>query len=260
MKKTVKIVIVLICISVLCYEGIALFRNIKAYKTAKVEYDTLNTFVYSKKIPTIQKSKKVKDVTFDFPNIEVDFKNLSEINPDIVAWVYIPSVNISYPVVQEKTIDEYVNKTFEGNESIAGCIFTDILSDSKFNGFHNMIFGHNMKDGSMFGKLKKIRDEGDLIIEDDPYVYIFTKDCVQKYRIFAYYKTNVGSKSYDVIKNKNDYDKFLGYIFENNLCKLNSEINFSNYPSILTLSTCSGKSGSGKRFVIHTCKESTYYF
>lgn len=98
----------------------------------------------------------------------------------------MPCLDISYPVVKEIEINEYLYKTFDGKNNRAGCLFEDVLSDDEFCGRHDMIFGHNMKDKSMFGNLKSLSGSaGESLLADNPYVYIYTKDKVYQYEVFA---------------------------------------------------------------------------
>lgn len=88
----------------------------------------------------------------------VDFESLREINPDIVAWLTIPGTYIDYPVVQAKDNETYLTKDFEGKQSKAGAIFLDCDSDSDLRGFHSILYGHHMRDGSMFAQLVNFKD------------------------------------------------------------------------------------------------------
>ena len=158
---------------------------------------------------------------------------------------------------KENEIDEYLHKTFDGKKNNSGCLFEDVLSDENFCGMHDMIFGHNMKDGSMVGSLKKIHSpENGKILEDNPYVYINTGDTIYRYEAFAYEIPTAGSGAYCEVKDNDEYDAFIEYVISNDQWDNDKKYNFESRPSILTLSTCSGFAGGNRRFVIHTYKES----
>jgi len=89
----------------------------------------------------------------------IDFEALRQVNPDVVAWVTIPGTVIDYPVVQTDDNETYLKKTFEGGESAAGAIYLDCDSDSDFMGMHSILYGHHMRNGSMFAELVKFKDE-----------------------------------------------------------------------------------------------------
>ncbi|MBO4456327.1 MAG: class B sortase [Butyrivibrio sp.] len=249
-KKKIRIALITICAAVIVFEVINIFAEQKDLAGSAKRYETLR----NQYAPSGADSSKA-DTEDAFPEINVDFKGLKGINEDVTAWLYIPCLDISYPVVKENDIDEYLYLSFDKKKSSAGCLFEDVLSDEKFCGRHDMIFGHNMKDGSMFGKLKKVYASGnENLIKDNPYVYVMTEDVVYRYEIFAYETTKVGSEAYSALISDEEYDAYLKYVLANNGWNSEKEYDFADRPSILTLSTCSGMAGGNKRFVIHTYK------
>ncbi|MFR3321064.1 MAG: sortase domain-bontaining protein [Lachnospiraceae bacterium] len=77
-------------------------------------------------------------------------------NSDIVGWLRIRALDISYPVVQGKDNDYYLHRTFEKTDNFAGCLFVNSYNMGDFTDQNTIIYGHNMKNGSMFGKLSRI--------------------------------------------------------------------------------------------------------
>ncbi len=84
----------------------------------------------------------------------IDFTQLLSVNSDIVGWLRIRALDISYPVVQGKDNDYYLHRTFEKTDNFAGCLFVNSYNMGDFTDQNTIIYGHNMKNGSMFGKLK----------------------------------------------------------------------------------------------------------
>ena len=251
--NVIRIIAIIICFVVIIYELSHIYMDQKEYQVADQEYDTIRETVVS--WPVDEDESQI----VDYPLLQIDFDKLESINNDFVAWIYFPCLDISYPVVKEKEIDEYLRVTFDGQENKAGCIFEDVLSNSDFRGMHDIVFGHNMKDQSMFGKLKILyQSDNNELLEENPYVYIYTKDYVFQYRVFGYYITNVGSEAYSVVETNEEYDAFLEYINLHSAYARPTDADLSQRPSLLTLSTCSGKSGSGKRFVVHTYKSAAW--
>lgn len=248
-NKAFRIIVFLICIGVIIYECIGLYRDNKEYDVADTEYEELLDDVVSD-VPSSQLPEGV-----NYPPIQIRYSELESINPDFVAWLYFPYFDISYPVVHENEIDQYLRTTFDGTPNKAGCLFTDLLSSEDFTGYHDIIFGHNMRNGSMFGKLKRLNQTEDQEnIKQNPYIYVYTEKAVYLYQIFAFYVTNVGSDAYKVVSNDEEYEDFLKYIYSHTAFKKPDSLDLSNHPCLLTLSTCSGRSGSGRRFVIHAAK------
>lgn len=89
----------------------------------------------------------------------IQFDELRKINPDIVGWLKVEGTEIDYPIVQTGNNETYLNTDFEGKKSVAGAIYLDYESEPDFSGRHNIIYGHNMKNGSMFKDIVKYKDE-----------------------------------------------------------------------------------------------------
>ena len=251
--KIIRIIAILVCLGTIAYESYKIYDDQKEYQVAKNEYEELENIAVS--YPLVEDEAAITD----YPLLQIDFDRLKSINDDVVAWIYFPTLDISYPVVHENEIDEYLYVTFDGTSNKSGSIFEDVLSDPEFRGMHDIVFGHNMKNGTMFGSLKKLyQGEGDELLSTNPYVYIYTEEYVFQYRVFGYYLTKVGSEAYKVVKTDDTYDEFLEYIQYHSAYKRPDDADFSIRPGILTLSTCSGTSGSGNRFVVHTYKTAVY--
>ncbi|SFB71065.1 class B sortase [Butyrivibrio sp. YAB3001] len=251
--KFIRIIAIIICLGIIAYESYKIYDDQKEYAVADEEYEEIESQA------VVWPTKEDESEVIDYPLIQIDFDKLEAINPDVVAWIYFPCLDISYPVVKENEVDEYIHLTFDKQVNKAGCIYEDVLSDPEFRGMHDIVFGHNMKNKSMFGKLKMLyQDENKELLEKNPYVYVYTKDYVFQYRVFGYYITKVGSEAYKVVETNDTYDEFLEYIQLHSAYPRPQEADFSQRPSLLTLSTCSGASGSGKRFVVHTYKSAAW--
>lgn len=248
--KILKGIGILICVGIIIWQVIGLYQDNKQYQEANNEYQQLEQ--------TAVKNETTAPATpeEDYPHLSINYTQLESINPDFVCWLYFPYFGINYPVVQETEIDEYLKKTFDGKRNSSGCLYTDIYSSPDFTGMHDIIFGHNMRNGSMFGKFKQLVQSEDTAKElsQNPYFYVYTGTTINKYEIFAYYVTTVGSPAYDVVTTDEQYDDFMNYIRSNNMYTQPTNVDLTAKPSILTLSTCSGRSGSGRRLVIHAAK------
>lgn len=166
--KKLKIILPVITAALTCiaiFMGIQYAKELKQYKVSEEEYKTLvkeatenkrkvvTTYVGNAATPSVQVDPTA--VTYDLPELSVNFRKLIEQNRDCIAWIYIPSVDISYPVVQSVDNDDYVKRTFNGTENPAGCIFSDCRITAPFVQ-KTILYGHNMKNGSMFHNLMKI--------------------------------------------------------------------------------------------------------
>lgn len=222
------------------------------YLKAMLEYKELNKQFVTLKGSNIQAApdQEVKGV----PDLKVNFKGLSSINADVASWIYIPGVDISYPVVRGKDNDYYLQHTFEKNVSLSGAIFMDYQDSPDLVGFNTFIYGHNMRNGTMFGSLKKyLQDE--TLIQSAPYFYLYLKDgSVKKYRIFAYYQDDGNSDTYSR-PSKEGEEAYLAMIRKKSFVRVTltpeEEKQAALFHEYVTLSTCTGFTGSGRRFLVH---------
>lgn len=105
----------------------------------------------------------------------IDFESLWAENPDTVGWITIPDTQIDYPIVYYADDNEkYLHEDFYGNESVYGAIYLDSDSEPDFSGWNNPIYGHHMRDGSMFKDVTKFKDEQ--YFKDHQYFTIYTPE------------------------------------------------------------------------------------
>lgn len=88
------------------------------------------------------------------------FADLRKLNPDVVAWITVDNTGIDHPVVQGEDNFEYLDKDAKGNDGASGSIFLDSECDPDFEETYEVLYGHHMQAGKMFGDLDKFLDEG----------------------------------------------------------------------------------------------------
>jgi sortase B len=89
----------------------------------------------------------------------IQFDKLRAINPDIVGWIRIDGTSIDYPIVQTDNNETYLDTDFEGKKNASGAIYLDYESEPDFSSRHNLLYGHHMKNGTMFKDIVKYKDE-----------------------------------------------------------------------------------------------------
>ena len=118
---------------------------------------------------------------------EIDWEALKKQNEDIYAWIYIPDTKINYPILQHPTEPSYYLKhNIDHSTGLPGCIYTQNYNSTDFTDPNTVIYGHNMKNKTMFGSLHNFEDN--LFFEEHPYVYIYTPEKTLVYEIFAAYE------------------------------------------------------------------------
>jgi sortase B len=173
----------------------------------------------------------------EFSTLSLDFDALYAINPDIVAWLYIPDTPVSYPILCGRDNQTYLQRTFDRKPNILGSIFQDYRNDKEFQDWNTVIYGHNTKSDKMFGSLKKYKNQE--YADDHLIVHIIRKDDVRVYEIFTVYETLATSNTY-TIKFGSD-ESYLDYVKEmasKTIVSAGSQPENGEY--IITLSTCTG--------------------
>ena len=104
----------------------------------------------------------------------INFESLQKNeNKDIYSWIYIPGTNIDYPIVQHPSDNAYyLNHNLNGTKGYPACIYTELENQKDFGDFQTIIYGHNMRDGSMFHDLRYYQEKD--YVEEHPYIYIYT--------------------------------------------------------------------------------------
>ena len=156
--------------------------------------------------------------------------------------------------MQGKDNDYYLKRTIYKKQNSAGSIFVDCMIDHPFEDCNTIIYGHNMKNGSMFGLLSDLYENEKY--KDSPYIWICTPEGKYRYEIFSLQYASVKSNTYMCYQNPGD--KFLQYLIE---MAAVSEVDFgpldfSTDDKIITLSTCT--SDQNTRFVVQARWIATY--
>lgn len=147
-------------------------------KKAEDEYEEIKE---KAKVTVQEEGEKSEEEQYESP---IDFEELWKTNEEIYAWIQIPGTDIDYPIAQREGDNAYyLNHTIEGTEGLPGAIYTEDVNSKTFTDFNTVIYGHNMKNGSMFAGLHKYEDKD--FLEENPYVYIYLPDKTLKYQIFA---------------------------------------------------------------------------
>lgn len=164
MKKFLYRLLILICIGVIAVSGAQLVRIYLKYKKGTDTYKR-----------TAAKAVTAKsDTDRDHVPISVDFNKLKAENPDVVGWLYCKGTPINYPVVQGKDNSEYLHKLVDGTRNFSGTLFVDVNSPKDLRGPNTIIYGHAMKNGSMFGTLAHYRKAD--YYKAHPYLWYLTPE------------------------------------------------------------------------------------
>ena len=248
-RPTVLIVLLFLAIIVAGYFGFRLWRYYQEYQNDQELYGNLRETVLqindeqepsteelvSKSNIKIQRTKKKKD----HPPFEVNWEELKEINKDIIGWVYFTGLpQISYPILQADDNEYYVHRTYDlsSDTSKAGSIFMDYRMESDFSSPYSIIYGHNVRDGSMLSDLVLLKDQN--LYDDEPYFWILTPDGNYRYQIFSIFQCH---RSADVFQRfferwGEDFSKWQSELKLRN--SMRGDVKLKEYGHVIVFSTC----------------------
>ena len=124
----------------------------------------------------------------------------------------------------------------------------DCEASADWSDRNTFVFGHNMRDESMFGSFKNLL-KGTVSCGENPYFYIYTEDKVYIYEIFAYYETRSTSDRFATFTSDASYDDYVQWATEHSLYA--SDVDLSARGNIVSLSTCYGSAGTKRRALLH---------
>lgn len=217
------------------------------YQKGDRMYEELMEYVQDPE--TNEQGKNDPDLEEDsgFTFLQVDFEGLKAQNPDMVAWIQIPALDISYPVVQGKDNFYYLHHMFNGESNKNGSIFVDYHNSQDFTDSNTIVYGHNMKDKSMFGTLDNYQDSA--LYQQYPCFYIYIPGYVLEYEIISCYAGRIGSIGYTYrFPEQEDFQGFLNQILS--YAGYDTVVEVTTEDKIVTLSTCVN-SNRNYRYLVH---------
>lgn len=182
-----------------------------------------------------------------------EFQELYLLNNDIVGWIRIPGTKIDYPVMQTPdTPDYYLKRNFDRNSSSRGCIYAREVCDV-FTPSHNItLYGHRMKDGTMFAQLDKYMDAA--FYQDSPYIYFDTRNELRTYQVMAVFRTTASEGEgfqYHMFVDAADETEFTQFV---STCKAlalyDTGVDAAPGDTFITLSTCEYSQTNGRLVIV----------
>lgn len=127
---------------------------------------------------------------------EVDFASLLEVNSDVVGWVYIEDTKINYPILQGEDNRYYVSTLIDGRVNGAGSIFMDYHNTPDFSDRHTILYGHNMKNGTMFAGITNYCSQE--YYDAHPMGLIMTPEGNYRFEIVSAYVASLGDPAWQL--------------------------------------------------------------
>ena len=234
--------------------AVGIYKYIEEQQAGK-EYEEIQEKAKEKPVsPPSQPEEEPKKPPVEIP---IDFETLQNQNPDIYAWIQIPGTAVDYPIVQSPDDNRYyLNHTVSGEQKAEGAIFTEDYNTKTFRDPNTVIYGHDMKNGSMFQSIHKYMDRSFFDTNRD--ITIYLPDKILHYKIFAAYLYDNRHLllSFD-FWDKEQYGEYLQEIFSmrNMNAFVDTEMEVTTEDNIITLSTCYAGISS-QRYLVQAVLES----
>ena len=256
MRKIICVILALIFLFVAVYAGYQFFREYSDRRESADIYTDLEKLIsFSEVLPQEEPDETNPSESRETEPASVvptsDFAGLKEINEDCVAWIYIEDTEINYPVVQGSDNSYYLKHLIDGKWNSSGCIFLDFRVDRYMSDRHSIIYGHHMKDGTMFSGLTKYKKQN--YYEAHPEGLLITPEVTYRIKIFAGYVASVEDSAWKIgFESDEEYKVWLLDAKERSMFA--SSITPAATDRVVTLSTCSYEFDNA-RFVLHAIIE-----
>lgn len=240
-KKVMIIRIILFIIIIVCIINI-----IKWFLENKKNKDLLNDMTTLVKVANIINIEET-----EVEQYTVEFEKLKDKNPDIFAWIKVKGTSIEYPIVQAKDNLYYLTHSLDKNYNSAGWIFADYRNKIDGTDKNLVIYGHNRRDGSMFGTLKDVLKKEWYDTLENQYITFETEEKTEIYQVFSVYQIKL--EDYYIktdFNNDKEFEEFISTIKSRSIKNFENEVTKDD--NIITLSTC----GNDNRYrvVLHAKK------
>lgn len=159
-------------------------------------------------------------------------QELQESYPDAIGWIYVPDTNINYPIMQGEDNDFYLTHGTDGHSLKCGCIELDFRCENRFQNNFNILYGHNMKNGSMFANVCRFKEKS--YYDSHPYGWVYTADSVYRLDFFSVAVTDWHDEIYNGFRSLDEWTPHLKEI-----SRIYEEVGLTEQDRLVLLSTCS---------------------
>lgn len=189
-----------------------------------------------------------------------DFDVLKEMNEDIYACIQVPGTKVDYPIVQTEKDNYYLKHNLDHSEGLPGAIYTNMCNSADFSDANTVIYGHNMKNKSMFGDLHSFEKEEFFAENREIRIYTETQRLTYEIIIAAVYDDTYLTVKYDS-KSGKDMLAFADSVlaFKDSRKHVVEDLELTADDKLVTLSTCVGGENTRRYFVIGRLSDVAYY-
>ncbi|GKV64068.1 MULTISPECIES: class B sortase [unclassified Sporosarcina] len=251
MKKRLSKLMPFVYLAVFLYSGYLLvqylYTYIEAAGTLKETQEIYETALENEAEPAVSVGSNKEDILSRY-TMRPQFDELHKINDDIVGWISVEGSKVNNPILQAEDNDFYLNRNFKGDYSRAGSVFMDYRNDVTDMSRNTVIYGHAMRNDTMFGSLKKFGDQD--YANKHSVIYVDTLYEGYDIEVFAAYETTIDFYYIEThFQSDEEFAGFLGEVESRSLIEMPVEVGPDD--KIVTLSTCNNSVNSkDKRYVV----------
>lgn len=248
MRKAVRVILILLLLGILVFASYMAIKEVSEYEEAEKLYENLQEeFVETKPTEDTAPDETTEQTEpVEVAPITVDFTSLLEQNSDVVGWIYCRDTPINYPVVQAEDNDRYLRRDLNGKYLVSGTVFVDYRNGEIGEDANYIVYGHNMKDGSMFSSLAKYKEQS--YYDEHPILYYLTPEEDYKIELYAGLVVKRDALIYVPNPDETEFSEFLNNTRANSTFK--SDIELTENDTLITLSTCSYEYNNARYIVI----------
>ena len=170
------------------------------------------------------------------PETNQSILDLQAVFPSVVGWLTIPNTRVDYPFAQGRDNNEYLHLDLDQNWSAAGTIFMDYRNNLDFSDFNTILFGHHMRNGSMFATLQNFNNRAFFEVNPTGTIFLENNTYEIRFMAFAVIEPNDAVIYNPMILTEADKIAFLEHV--QNIARHSRDIDITADDSIITLSTC----------------------
>lgn len=264
-----------LCVGIFLFSAYQVAYNLFEYAEAKRQYDDLKELFYeplsaSDVLPEPLSAPSTPDWqaamdahaagedldefyygSDDGENFQLVLARLAKLkaqNADTYGWIRVSSTDIDYPVVQGADNDFYLRRSFYKSYLNSGSIFADAACLSPLENRNTVLYGHNMKDGSMFHSLHNLSEQAYF---DSAEIRLMTPEGIFVYEVYSVHRPHETDRFFHTEFTDASWYEFLSWTKAQSIFD-NSAISVTSSDRIITLSTCvSTTTEEPYRFVVH---------
>lgn len=231
MRRTISNILIIVFSAIIAFSGYRLWKIFHEYHVGEKQYEqTADSYVRPK-----DPDHTLADNGPQECPITVDFDGLLAENSDVVGWIYSEGTQINYPVLRGESNETYLRHMINGQYNSSGSIFMDFRNNPDLSDFNTIIYGHHMKNGSMFASLHQYTKQS--YYDEHKYMWYLTPGHIYRFDLIAGYVGDAEAEIYTIFMERGELDSYLS--FASSVSTFEPDHMPENINGIVVLSTCS---------------------